>query len=150
MPPGMRRPPPWRIFEGSEDGTKSPEPQVSSFRTAPHIPAVVPLTRLSHNTKRSFTICPAEIQTQDHKHETKHTIKVKQPTLFFRENSAGPEKRMHTNLSKKQGQTQRGKQTLNKQQQNPLLRMDSSFSIQVGLIYFTDQIFAPDSVDVKT
>ena len=27
MPSGMRRPPPWRIFEGPEDGAKSPEPK---------------------------------------------------------------------------------------------------------------------------
>ena len=46
---------------------------------------------------------------------------------------------MHGNLSKTQGQTQRGKETLNKQQQNPFLRMDISFSQQVGLMYFTDQ-----------
>ena len=48
-----------------------------------------------------------------------NTIKVKEPAIFFRENSAEPEKRMHENLSKMQGQTQRGKETLNKQQQNP-------------------------------
>ena len=41
-----------------------------------------------------------------------------------------------------QGQTQRGKETLNKQQQNPFLRMDISFSQQEGLMYFTDQNFA--------
>ena len=49
---------------------------------------------------------------------------------------------MHQNLSKMQGQTQRGKETLNKQQQNPFLRIDISFSQQVGLMYFTDQSFA--------
>ena len=41
-----------------------------------------------------------------------------------------------------QGQTQRGKETLNKQQQNPFLRMDFSFSQLVGLMYYTDQTFA--------
>ena len=55
-----------------------------------------------------------------------NTIKVKEPAIFFRENNAEPEKRMHENLSKMQGQTQRGKETLNKQQQNPFLRMDIS------------------------
>ena len=49
---------------------------------------------------------------------------------------------MHENLSKMQGHTQRGKETLNQQQQNPFLRMDISFSQQVGLMYFTDQNFA--------
>ena len=49
---------------------------------------------------------------------------------------------MHENLSKMQGQTQRGKETLNKQQQNPFLRMDFSFSQLVGLMYFADQNFA--------
>ena len=48
-----------------------------------------------------------------------NTIKVKEPAIFFRENSAEPEKRMHEILSKMQGQTQRGKETLNKQEQNP-------------------------------
>ena len=49
---------------------------------------------------------------------------------------------MHENLSKMQGQTQRGKEVLNKQQQNPFLRMDISFSQQGGSMYFTDQNFA--------
>ena len=40
------------------------------------------------------------------------------------------------------GQTQRGEETLNNQQQNPFLRMNISFSQQVGLMYFTDQNFA--------
>ena len=36
-----------------------------------------------------------------------NTIKVKEPAIFFRENSAEPEKRMHENLSKMQGQRKR-------------------------------------------
>ena len=43
---------------------------------------------------------------------------------------------------KMQGQTQRGKEKLNKQQQNPFLRMDISFSQQEGLMHFIDQNFA--------
>ena len=49
---------------------------------------------------------------------------------------------MHENLSKMQGQTQRGKDTLNKQQQNHFPRVDISFGQQEGLMYFTDQNFA--------
>ena len=56
---------------------------------------------------------------------------------------------MHENLSKMQGQTQRGKETLNKQQQNPFLRMEISFSQHVGLMYFTDQNFAKISLLLK-
>ena len=79
-----------------------------------------------------------------------NTIKVKEPAIFFRENSAEPEKRLHENLSKMQGQTQRGiKETLNKQQQNPFPWMDISFSQQEGLMYFTDQNFAKTPLLLK-
>ena len=63
-----------------------------------------------------------------------NTIKVKELAFFFRENSAEPEKGCMEIYRKR-----RGKETLNKQQQNPFLRMDISSGQQVGLMYFTDQ-----------
>ena len=71
-----------------------------------------------------------------------NTIKVKEPAIFFKENSAEPEKACMKIYQKMQGQTQRGKETLIKQQQNHFPRMDISFGQQEGLMYFTDQNFA--------
>ena len=51
MPFGMRRPPPWRIFEGPEDGAKSPKPQISSVFTALHLPGKLDIKR------HSATVC---------------------------------------------------------------------------------------------
>ena len=63
MPLGMRRPPPWRIFEGPEDGAKIPRTPGTSLITAPHLANLMknPFSKVAFlNDQNTFLVvtCP--------------------------------------------------------------------------------------------